>query len=158
MSSLRALGTGFLGFDLKKKTATLYDDGKNSTNFSLLSSIGAAVVAILQHPDITANKYIYVQDYRLTQREILDVLERVTGGEKWPVTHVDSAQLHREGMEKIQQGDYSQWYKTLLGALFGPHKAMDYATTRHLDNEALGLKAPIPWETVVEKVVKGEKV
>jgi hypothetical protein len=62
-------------------------------------------VGILNHPDETANKYLSTASFTLSQNELVALVEELTGS-KLPVTHVKSADLQKEGEDKLAVGDF----------------------------------------------------
>ncbi|KIW06038.1 uncharacterized protein PV09_03214 [Verruconis gallopava] len=98
---------GFLGFDLKKHTATIWDDGSASFSTTNLATIGDAVVRSLlpEHVEQTKNSHVYVHSHNTTQGQILATLEKITD-EKWPVQRNDSAPLLQELTAKLKAGNF----------------------------------------------------
>lgn len=72
---------GLLGFDIPGRKATIYDDGNERFEATNLAQIGAAVAASLtpEHYDETANTYIFVNSFSVTQNEVLSELEKAIG-------------------------------------------------------------------------------
>ncbi|PLB52880.1 NAD(P)-binding protein [Aspergillus steynii IBT 23096] len=99
-----ALRIGFLGFDLKAHDATIYDNGTVPASVSTLPQIGRALVAILEHPEATANQYVYVESFTVTQNEVLEALEKASG-ETWTLNNVNLRPLIEESTERFKQGD-----------------------------------------------------
>src|SRR4051794_13634063 len=91
-----AMKVGFFGFDLASKTATLIDGGTSVFTTTTLSTIGKALVAILEHRGETKNQYIFVSSFNVSQKDILDVVEKVDG-QKWTVKHVTSEEVINNG-------------------------------------------------------------
>ncbi|KAL8730585.1 MAG: hypothetical protein Q9181_004611 [Wetmoreana brouardii] len=147
------LQTGFLGFDLKSNTATIYDSGDAQVNATTLSVVGQSVVSVLQHPAETANRYVYIQSTKTTQNEILAALEKSTGS-KWTVNKRSCADASKTGGEKFSKGDMSGVVDLITGALYSGEPQTLYDETRGLDNDLLGLKQA-PLGELVDKVVKG---
>ncbi|KAL9113792.1 MAG: hypothetical protein Q9227_002237 [Pyrenula ochraceoflavens] len=87
--------SGLLGFEIGEKKARLYDGGRIKFSASTRARIGEAVVQVLRHEDVTKNRMLYTQSFSATQREILGVLETITGG-KWETEEVGS----KDFMEK----------------------------------------------------------
>ncbi|KAL8836936.1 MAG: hypothetical protein Q9170_002736 [Blastenia crenularia] len=150
------LHTGFLGFDLKTHTATIFDDGNAPVNSSTLSTVAQAVTSILSHPAETANRHIYIQSAKFTQNEMLAALEKSTG-KKWDIKKRDTTEARQVGLQKLGKGDMSGLMDLLPGGIYSGEPESNYDETRKLDNELLGLQQP-PLEELVDKVVKGQKV
>ena len=149
----RGLKDGFLGFDLKTKTATIYDSGGTMANFTNLDAVGQATVGILTHPAETANRYVFIISFRATQNYILYVLETVTG-EKWNVKKTTCEEESRLGREKMEKGDWSGVGHAIMAASYSGGK-YDFAEGRELDNKLLGVPYVEDPEKIVELIVNG---
>lgn len=155
LNCIRGLEDGFLGFDLKSKTATISDAGTAPTNFTLLATTGLATAAILDKPAETANRYVFVNSFRTTQNEILSALQTVTH-QKWTVKHTTCEEESRIGKEKLDEGDWSGVGRAIMGASYSGGK-YDFAEGRGLDNELLGLPVDEDLVATVERIVRGEQ-
>lgn len=151
----RGLEDGFIGFDLKSKSATIYDAGTTPTNFTLLATTGLATAAILDKPAETANRYVFINSLRTTQNEILSALQTVTH-QKWNVKHTTCEEESKLGREKLEKGDWSGIGHVIMGASYSGGK-YDFAKGRELDNELLGLPVGEDLEATVERIVRGEQ-
>lgn len=151
----RGLEDGFIGFDLKSKTATISDSGTTPTNFTLLATTGLATAAILDKPAETANRYVFINSFRTTQNEILSALQTVTR-QKWNVKHTTCEEESKTGREKMEKGDWSGVGHAIMGASYSGGR-YDFAQGRELDNELLGLPVDEDLETTVERIVRGEQ-
>jgi uncharacterized protein YbjT (DUF2867 family) len=98
---------GFFGFDIKKRTAVIYDQGKNITSGTSLPTVGKAAVAVLHNPQATLNKRVYVADAVFTQQQALALFEKYTNT-KWSVTNVTSANVRKEAEEHLAKGNILQ--------------------------------------------------
>ncbi|KAM0227478.1 hypothetical protein ACHAP5_012172 [Fusarium lateritium] len=99
-----AMKIGLFGFDVDSKTAQLIDDGTAVFTASTLPKIAKATLAILQHADKTKNQYVYTSSFHISQRDILDVIEKVDG-QKWTVQHITSEELIMQGKRRLAEGD-----------------------------------------------------
>ena len=151
-SSYRGLEDGFLGFDLKSKTATIFDSGDTLTNFTLLSTVGKATSAILEKPAETANRYIFINSFRTTQNHILAALKKATG-EEWKMKKATCEKQSRIGKEKMESDDWSG-----VGHAIIVEASMTFTVGRELDNKLLGLPVGEGLEDFVAKIVNSEKV
>jgi hypothetical protein len=132
---------GFLGFNTKDKTATIWDTGKGAWSGSNLKTIGVALVNLLSDSNVssTANKYVYISSHTVTHNELLEAFERLTG-EKWAVTHIDSKKSIAEAHEKLAKHDYSAIAPLIQGAAFSDDAYGDFRKVPGgLWNERLGL-------------------
>jgi uncharacterized protein YbjT (DUF2867 family) len=131
------LKVGFLGFDAVNKVATLYGDGTAKFSSTNLHTIGLAVVKALENTEGTKNQYVFVSGFQTSQKEILEVAEKVTGS-KWIVRNASVNDTIKKGNEKILRGDFSGIEDLILGATFGPKQLGDLSLAG-LWNEKLDL-------------------
>ncbi|CEL07340.1 Putative NmrA-like protein [Aspergillus calidoustus] len=113
-----AMRVGFFGFDLESKTATLIDGGTSVFTTTNLPTIGRALVAILDHAEETKNQYIFLSSFNVSQRDILDVVEKVDG-QKWTVQHVTSEEVIDRGKRRLAAGDFAGIMDLTTGGAFG---------------------------------------
>lgn len=155
LSCTRGLEDGFLGFDLKTKTATISDAGTARTNFTLLATTGLATAAVLDKPAETANRYVFVHSFRATQNEILSALQSVTH-QPWTVRRTTCDAQSRAGKQKLDRGDWSGIGQAIMGASYSGGR-YDFAEGRELDNALLGLPVGEDLRATVERIVRGEQ-
>ncbi|EHY52099.1 hypothetical protein HRR83_003336 [Exophiala dermatitidis] len=96
--------SGFFGLDWSTKTATLIDGGTTKWVATTLDTVAIAVVRALERPEATKNKLLLVQDFRTSQREILDGVEKRTGT-KWKVRNVEYGPWLEEAKELVRKGE-----------------------------------------------------
>ncbi|KAF1940207.1 NAD(P)-binding protein [Clathrospora elynae] len=75
------LTCGLLKFDVKGRKAYILDGGNIKFSGSNLDFIAKAVIKILEKPDETANKMLYVHSHHVTQLDVLAALQKATGDE-----------------------------------------------------------------------------
>lgn len=108
---------------------------------------------MLQHPEETSNKYIYVHSFTVTQNEILAALEKATGT-KWDVQHATVEATLVKGKEMLAKGDKSGAILLLQACFMGEGYGSDFGRDERLANEMLGL--PVQGlEESVRRVVEG---
>ncbi|KAF2190416.1 NAD(P)-binding protein [Zopfia rhizophila CBS 207.26] len=149
------LKAGFLGFDFSSKTVTLFDEGKGAFSSTNLRQIGIALIKVLEKPDITKNKYIYVSSFDTTQNEILPVVEKLSG-QKWTVKNVTSQELITSGNEKLKKQDFSGISDLIRAAAFGKDNLGD-SRPEGLWNDKLGLPKE-SFEESIKTVLNGKLV
>jgi hypothetical protein len=91
---------------VQKRTATIWDDGTVRFSATNIATVGLAVARALQRADQTANKYLYVASFTITQNELLAALQKATGGAEWTVTRTTLDEKVKFGQERLQQGDF----------------------------------------------------
>ncbi|KAI0473442.1 hypothetical protein GGR56DRAFT_531690 [Xylariaceae sp. FL0804] len=112
------LDHGSIGLNKKDRTALIYDSGNEPVQMSNVDFIGRAVVAVLQRPEATANRYLSIASFNVSQNQVLAVAEKLSG-EKWTVNRADTADQEKEGAEKLARGDYSAFSNFLRRRLYG---------------------------------------
>ncbi|MCJ1475488.1 hypothetical protein MMC13_004151 [Lambiella insularis] len=147
------LAVGFLGYNLKERKATIYDDGNTVWSTTTLATIGKAVSNAMLVPEKTANKYLFIDSFTVSQNEVLESLERVTN-EKWDVKHVDAEGQKKEGLDKFSKGDFSGVMQLLCYGIFVNGHGNNYTKQEGGANELLSLPKQTLDEVITE-VVKG---
>lgn len=117
--------------------------------------MGDAVVAVLKHPQATANQYLYISSVETTQKEILVALKTATGA-SWSVQKTTTASEVSEANKKLQAGDFSGAFTLVRATTYGEIAGLgsNYATYRVLANSLLGLMEESVEETIQSVVSK----
>ncbi|KAJ4294381.1 hypothetical protein N0V90_008071 [Kalmusia sp. IMI 367209] len=136
------LTNSLLCFDVEKRIAYIQDGGDIKFSASNLHFIAEAVVRVLERPEETANKLLYIQSFHVTQNEVLAVLEKVTR-EKFQIVNQKSEERLKELRPKMLQGDFHATEETV--GIWGL-VASDWEG--RVANELLGLKEEDLEETV----------
>ncbi|EME45052.1 hypothetical protein DOTSEDRAFT_43463 [Dothistroma septosporum NZE10] len=139
----------FLHVWLQDRKVELLDNGEAKWSASSFSQIGKATVRILQRPEMTRNRMIYVQSFLISQNEMVSAFEHATQS-KWTVVRQNSKKYQLEEKRKADAGDLEAvenlvW---LLGAIDANwEKKEDFAMKDlGLENEDLN--------TVVKRIVE----
>ncbi|RHZ46911.1 aromatic alcohol reductase [Aspergillus thermomutatus] len=146
---------GFLEFDIANRTATIWDGGNTSFTLTNEKQLGEAVVSVLQHPQETSNKYLYIASVETTQNSILAALEENTRT-KWTVNATTTEEQVGEGVRKLDAGDFSGAFTLVRATSFGniPGLRANYAKDETLANGILGLELESVKDTVERVVAK----
>ncbi|MCJ1404241.1 hypothetical protein MMC11_007466 [Xylographa trunciseda] len=146
---------GFLGFDLATHKATIFNDGTDKWATSNLAQIGLAVKKAMLVPEKTANMYLYVESFTVSQKIVLESLEKATG-EKWDVTTVDAEATKSAAQAELAKGNYSMpVFTDLIRYVNYVHgHGSNYVEDGLGSNELLSLKTESLDETIA-KLVKG---
>lgn len=107
--------SGFFQFDWSSKKAVLIDGGKAQWVATTLDTVAIAVVRTLEKAEATKNRILLVQDFRTSQREILDVVQQ-RSGDVWEVEEVDSEKWLDEAKDQVRGGDDSALPKLTFGS------------------------------------------
>ncbi|UNI15525.1 hypothetical protein JDV02_002051 [Purpureocillium takamizusanense] len=130
------LEDGLLHFDLDTRTAQILDGGDIKASASTLRRVAESVVAVLERPDETRNRAVYVQSFCPTQLEVLAALERATGT-PWHTQHLDSnAYLERQS-RLLAEGNHAAVVEIVF--VLGTVDA-DWTTRDGFAMELLGLR------------------
>lgn len=143
------LGNGLLKFDVRGRKAYLLDGGNIKFSASTLPFIGSAVVKILEKPEETENKLLYVHNLHVTQLEVLEALEKATG-EKFERIDEDSEEQLKKVRPKMLEGDHDAREEVV--AIWGV-VAADWKKREAFANDLLGLQEE-DLDKVVQRVVK----
>jgi uncharacterized protein YbjT (DUF2867 family) len=143
------LGNGLLKFDVRGRKAYLLDGGNIKFSASTLPFIGQAVVKILEKPQETENKLLYVHSLYVTQLEVLAALEKATG-DKFKRIDEDSEAELKKVRPKMLEGDHDAREEVV--AIWGV-VAADWKKREAFANDLLGLKEE-DLDEVVQRVVK----
>lgn len=95
---------GLLHFNFATRTAQILDGGNIRASTSTLRRIAEATVRILQRPEQTRNRALYIQSFNPTQLEIVAALEKAMG-EPWHRQHVDSKPYLEDAQKRLQSDD-----------------------------------------------------
>ncbi|KAF1976721.1 isoflavone reductase family protein [Bimuria novae-zelandiae CBS 107.79] len=145
-----AASGNFLGIDVKRRKATIWDSGRARFSVTTSGNTGFAVARALLHPELSENKQIFLSDFVTTPREILESLERQTG-EKWAVEEKQSAPRIRELKAQFDAGDFNATFGLLALSFVGDVEVgYDFEKEGKVWNGELGL--PVQR---LDEVVKG---
>lgn len=77
-----------------------------------------SVVSVLQRAADSANQYLSIRSFIVSQSEILAALKGITQS-KWSVSYVDAENLRQEGWRLLAGGNPKQGIQSIIrGALF----------------------------------------
>ena len=149
-----AAGPHTYGFDLANRAVTFFDDGNTRINTSTLPQCGRGVANLLglkvlpddaddRSPCLShyRNQFIFISSFRVSQRDILDSILRVSGtaASEWTITHEASADRHAAGVEELKRGNFLGFAQLMYSRVFYPDGSGDFESSKGLLNEVLGL-------------------
>lgn len=139
---------GLLKFDVRARKAYVLDGGKIKFSASNLDFIGKAVIKILERPKETENKLLYVHSHYVTQLEVLEALEKVTGDKFERIDQDSEAELEVVRPKMLDgDGDAREEVVAVWGVV-----ASDWKEKEGFANTLLGLQEEDLEETI-QKVV-----
>ncbi|KAK7430511.1 hypothetical protein QQZ08_003030 [Neonectria magnoliae] len=157
-------GPLFLGFDIKGRQVTFFDQGTAKINTTTWAQYGRSLAALLSlkqlpedekdtSPTVSQfeNQPLYISSFFVSQRDIFNALQIATGTTEadWKIGYETTKNRMVEGRATAATGDFTGLVKTYYSFLFSPEgQKLNYNDKLH--NELLGL----PKEDLVE-LVKG---
>lgn len=147
--------------DWKGGKPKLADGGEKRFSATTLDSVGQAVVGILTHPAETKNRFVYVKDIDVSQKQLLAIAKKVAGPDKtWeePIL-LDTAEMEKSSYESLAKGQVTQavMYNFLFRVIYGPD---EYGGRfERTDNELLGIKGKTEAdvEAILASSMRGSK-
>ncbi|KAI0882117.1 NAD(P)-binding protein [Annulohypoxylon maeteangense] len=140
-----------MGFDVKQRSAVIYDDGTVEFTGTTLEGIAQAIVGVLKHPDETANRHVKARSIQVSQNKLLDALQRASG-QSWEVKRGATSDLLESGREKHQSGVSGWVLELLVYQLFGPGGRCIVASKEDSDADLLEIKEESP-DDIARKVL-----
>ncbi|QDS68150.1 hypothetical protein FKW77_010330 [Venturia effusa] len=132
---------GFLGPNLRTKTATFHDGGDKLVCSTPTEDIGKAVALMLQKPAETKNKPVYVYSTLISERKMTDIVSKITGQE-FKIQHADVQKDADAYLEDLKNGrkPANPWarFNLCMLMMYGEGYGGNYADTAM--NETLGLR------------------
>ncbi|KAJ4861355.1 nmrA-like family domain-containing protein [Trichoderma breve] len=128
-----------LGINAKDKTGTIVDSGNKPYAATHVSFIGEAVAAVLKKPEETANKYLSIFSFAITQNEVLKIFEEETGS-KFQVTKLKGSDLIKAATDSVAKGDYANSVVPFVQYTFLADDSQDPVNIGKNDADLLGIK------------------
>ncbi|OAL53485.1 isoflavone reductase family protein [Pyrenochaeta sp. DS3sAY3a] len=150
-----AIETGFFYFDFASKTVTLVDGGSSPFTSNTVSTIAKALVAALDHADETKNQYVFIGSFTASQKDILEVVEKVDG-QKWTVKYATSEEVIARGQRAVEAGEFSGIVDLITAGACGKQALGDHSV-HGFWNDRLGL-ATDDMEQVVKNLLQRKTI
>jgi hypothetical protein len=129
---------GFGGFNVRARTATLFDGGNIAYEATSLDQVGRGIAKSLKNIDVTRNQYVYINSFTVTQNDVLHALERATG-EKFELSEGTAHGLWETGTEQVKNGNPLGTLAQISSAIYGEGGAANYSVDKGLWNDKIGL-------------------
>jgi len=156
-----ALGEFHYGIDINKKVARFCDEGHNTMNTSTWSRCGEAFATLLSLPESGAspcladykNYPLYIDSFSVTQRQILDSVQKATGttDKDWDITCEPAMKRYADGLEEFKTGNMDGFAKALYAHGWSNKGGRGYE--EKLENAKLGFERE-DLDAVTKKVVE----
>ena len=126
--------------NIKGKSVTLYDGGKNTFSATTLADVGQGVVGVLKNLDATKNRIVYTQSAATNLNQLLAYSKNAVGADGWTETPASTEEVYQRAFENLT-GDSPNpevfLYGFIHAAIFGEGYGSHFPKT---DNELLGIK------------------
>ncbi|CAH0055062.1 unnamed protein product [Clonostachys solani] len=164
-----AMGPPWYGFDFANKKVEFSDDGNTVINTSTWEQCGRAVANLLSlkelpddenddSPSISRwrNKPMFISSFQISQRDMLDSVNRVKGltDDDWKIEHEASDVRYQRGLDILKSGSRLGFVTALYARGFYPNGDANFEATEALANDALGL----PRESIDEATKRAIKM
>ncbi|KAK2612039.1 hypothetical protein QQS21_002004 [Conoideocrella luteorostrata] len=149
-----AMPTEFYGFDVANRKVVFIDDGNTKINTTTQPQTARAIVALLslkelpdddQDRSVTLSQWrnepVYVSSFLVSQRDMLDSLNRVlrTKDDDCEIKHEPHKERYNRGLQELQGRDMRGFATALYTRGFYPNGDGNYEAKYGLANEALAL-------------------
>ncbi|KAJ5657046.1 hypothetical protein N7507_008996 [Penicillium longicatenatum] len=143
-----AIGEQWFGFTIKDRKVTFFDDGKRTITVSTWNQCGRAFAALLSLPEsgsspcLTDFNQVRMYSFQVSQRDMLDSLNRVLGttDSDWEIKYEPVSQRLKDGAEEMAKGIFTGFPKMLYGGVFrADNDKSDFASNLTVANKILGL-------------------
>ncbi|KAH8894458.1 NAD(P)-binding protein [Thozetella sp. PMI_491] len=161
-----ALGDNWYGIDIKQKKAWFCDEGQNPMNTSTWPRCGEALAALLSLPESGTspslsdfkNKPCHIDSFAVTQRKILDSVQKATGTSdtEWDIICEPTEKRFHDGLAEMNRGEVRGFAKALYAMGWSVDSGRYYQDK--LENVKLGLETEDldkVTKEVVDKVLAG---
>lgn len=133
----------------------IFDSGDVFFSTTTLTTVADALVSILNQPEETKNRHLFIKDTDVSQNKLLDLAKKAAPGKPWEATHVKLDDVTDKADARLAQGllDAETFVPYLYRANFDPSYEPVFEKT---DNELLGIKLMTDDEVfeVVKRFVK----
>ena len=145
-------GESTYGFNMADKTVTFIDDGNKKIPTSTWDQCGRAVTGLMSLPVYPVdendqsttlsqfgNSHVFIKSFELSQRDMLDSLNRVLGTSDadWKIEKQGHKERYDQGNVELQAGKNSGFAKRLYTRMFYPGALEKFSARAH--NKVLGL-------------------
>jgi uncharacterized protein YbjT (DUF2867 family) len=133
-----------IGFWANVKTGptTIFDNGDAKHSSTTLSDIGKAVAGVLNKPEETKNRVLYVQSAAVSQNQILAIAQKKNPGFKPEIVNVKTEDVLESCLATFGKGPGPGFVDALQGLIAVAIFSESYSNlwSEKNDNELLGIK------------------
>lgn len=104
----------------------------------------------------TRERFVWIESFKTSQNEIVQVLEKVTG-EKWAIENTTTEEQIVVSREALANGDFlGAYYRWIVAALLSGNEYIQFGDEQ-LDNRLLGLQQESIVTTVEELLSSAQR-
>ncbi|KAF2968992.1 hypothetical protein GQX73_g4561 [Xylaria multiplex] len=100
------MAANFSGMHVQEQRFVFWDDGTGYFSCTTEENTVAGLLQALKRPEETKNKNVFLSDFAITQKQLLDAIERIQGV-KYRTESINSDKFIEEKKEVERQGDES---------------------------------------------------
>ncbi|KAM0249230.1 hypothetical protein ACHAP5_002882 [Fusarium lateritium] len=147
-------GRGLLCLDIKTKTGELVDNGEPKFTTTTVSQVGKATAAALSQSHKTKNAYVQVGSYNITQKQIIEALEKISQT-KFELKALDHKDLFARATKHIEEGDWDTgYYELATTAMYSDCEVTYFPEKAAHWNNVLRLEQDESFEEMISRVLK----
>ncbi|KAK6516288.1 hypothetical protein TWF506_006197 [Arthrobotrys conoides] len=130
---------GEMGFGFERRTVEIYDSGKKKIEVSRMEDVARATVEICFQPGRYADQLVYTSSFTVSQRDILEALDKVDEKGPWKVVERTTEWLKERGRKRVEEGDMMGLVDEIWAVAFSDGVGEAFSRKRRLVNEELGI-------------------
>lgn len=119
-----------------------FDDGEAIRSMTTRADVGSAIVGVLNNPETTHNRAVYVQSASTSQHKLRDIALKLNPALQYQGVNVDSVEVERQAYHSLATGSPEQVESAMLDfiaiSIFRDGYGSDWAQNN--DNELLGIQ------------------
>ncbi|RVD81129.1 uncharacterized protein DFL_009006 [Arthrobotrys flagrans] len=131
---------GEMGFEFGSRTVEVYDSGRKKIEVSRMGDVARATVEICFQPGRWGGELVYISSFTVSQRDIIDVLNKVDKKGPWEVVERTTGWLKERGERRVQGGDMMGLVDEIWAVAFSDGVGEAFSRKRRLVNEELGIE------------------
>ena len=110
--------TGFFGYDFTNHVAQIFGNETVFFEMTSMHRLGEAVVKCLEKTEQTANQYVYVHSFRVSQRQIYDAISSASRSQAWVKEPRDIRWVYDEASRNSSSTEWNMGFPSAVGAMF----------------------------------------
>jgi hypothetical protein len=144
-----------MGFHFDEPKVEVFDKGIRLFDATTMNQVGLAVTATLNHLEETKNKRIYVKSFSISQSQIVDIFEKLSG-RKFKRTDAGTKELIIAGKKHLEEGNWHLGYAESVTAALYSDTGFGYSSGRASQwNTLLGLSEE-NWEVCAKEILQSK--